>query len=470
MRAEPLPPALSMRAAMAAVRAGTPQHYHVRADPLSCREIVADYAQEYAGIPATSLARDESVAVYSTVEDRAAPVALGLYGDFARVCGWLPGYPEYVNPVSGRALLAAARAPVEGARSADRQEADLGRLPALRATDSDAGAYLTMGVVYARGRDATTLSVHRMLLLGKDSLTLWMVPGRTLSMLHAEAVRDGRALPVSINIGAPPAAVIASAVNARFLPAGVSKLDLAGALAGAPVALAPAATQPTAVLAESEIVVEGYLDGTIADETLCGELGGSMPEFLGYPGKGQRSLPVVTVTGLSLRPDAVYQAVIGPGREQSVILGLGGALSVALSEVDHGDRIHDMHFCAAGGGMLTLAISLRKTSVGSDASPARIARSVFDRHPFAKLIVFTDDDVDARCTEDVLWAISTRANLGSDCVTFDHYPSLPMDPSQTSAWLAERGCAGRSFIDATVPYRARDLAQRSFPNLRGGRR
>jgi UbiD family decarboxylase len=464
-----LRPALSMRAAVAAVRRDTPQQYHVRADPLDCTKIVADYAREYAGIPANSLARAEDVAMYSTVEDRAARVVLGLYGDPGRVRGWLPGYPNRVNPASVQTLLAGVREPVDGVRQADRHEVDLGRLPALRATDRDAGPYLTMGLVYARRSGDVGLSVHRMLLLDGHRLTLWMVPGRTLSALYTDALREGRRLPVCVNIGVPPAVMIASAVNSRFLPAGMSKLDLAGALAGEPIATAPADTQPTEVLAESEIVLEGYLDGTTADETLRGEPDGSLPEFLGYSGKAQRSLPVITVTGMSLRSDATCQAVIGPGREQSVILGLGGALSVALSEVDDGDGIHDLHFSPSGGGMLTLAVSMRKASVAADFSPARIARSVFDRHPFVKLIVFTDDDVDVHSIEDVMWAVSTRANLGSDCVTFDHYPSLPMDPSQTSSWLAQRGRPGRSFVDATVPYRVRNLAERSFPNPWGGR-
>ncbi|WP_229397745.1 UbiD family decarboxylase [Micromonospora okii] len=452
-------PALSMRGAVAALRRTDPGRYHVRG-PLGPDDIAADYARRYAGVPATSRAVPEDVVRYRTGRHD-IPVLLGLYGDAERVRGWLPGYPRRVDRAGVRRLLGAARPAVTGERRAERRPVDLAALPVLRTTDRDAGGYLTAGMVLADGGAA--LSVHRMLVLDRERLALWMVPGRTLARRYDEALRAGRRLPVSVNIGVPPAAMVASALGGRFLPAGVDKLAVAGALAGAPLTLAGAETQPVPVLAESEIVLEGYLDGSTADETLGDRVTGSLPEFLGYHGRGQAGLPVITVTGMTVRPGAAYQAVIGPGREQSVILGLAAALSVALAgRSPDWNLLHDLHLSPAGGGLLTLAASLRKTGPADDAAPARLAREVFDAHPFTKLVVFTDDDVDVRVDEDVLWALSTRANLGSDCVTFDDYPPLPMDPSQTDAWLAERGRPGRSYVDATVPYRVRGLAERAF--------
>lgn len=56
--------------------------------------------------------------------------------------------------------------------------------------------------------------------------------------------------------------MLASALGTGFLPDHVTKLDAAGALADAPIALATALSRPTSVLAESEIVLEGFLDYT----------------------------------------------------------------------------------------------------------------------------------------------------------------------------------------------------------------
>jgi 4-hydroxy-3-polyprenylbenzoate decarboxylase len=305
-----------------------------------------------------------------------------------------------------------------------------------------------------------------MLVLGRDTLAIWMVPGRALRRLHEAAVLTGRRLPVSINIGAPPAAVVASALSSSILPSDAEKLHIAGAMAERPVAIAGAMSQPVAVLAESEIVLEGYLDGTVTDESLSGPPDVSLPEFLGYDGTAQPNLPVLTVTAVTTRRSPRFQAVIGPGREQSVILGLAGAVSVALTGHDTDWRmIRDLHYSPAGGGMLLLVVAVRKESAADDARLGTIARRIFEWHGFVKLIVFTDTDVDITAAEDVLWAITTRANLGTDCGTFAGFRPLGMDPSHGAAWAGERGVnggVGRTYIDATIPYALRDRTARSF--------
>lgn len=468
-------PALALRDAVTAVYQRTPERYHIHPSVLSHTEIAGDFAARFAGIPANSRTRTEDVMLYPPPEGTQIPVLLGLYGDTARVRDWLPGLPRHMNRQSVDRLLAATRTPQVGSDPICQEvtltrEVSLHTLPVLRATPRDAGRYLTMGMVYAQADtgDEVALSVHRMLVLDDNRLTIWMVPGRQLRALHEAAVRRNARLPVSINIGAPPAMMIASAVNSRFLPDGVTKLDVAGALAGESIALAPAVSQPTLVLAESEIVLEGFLDGTVADECVDGAVDMSLPEFLGYDGAARTGLPVVTVTALTMRRSAVYQAVIGPGREQSVILGLGGALSVALSGDDEDWRmIRDLHFSAAGGGMLLLVVAVSKDSPEADLRLPSIARQMFSQHPFIKMIIFTDEDIDVTSTEDVLWAVTTRANLGTDTTTLPDFSPLAMDPSQRPDWAEARGsngAAGRSFIDATVPYQLRGTVVRSYPS------
>lgn len=471
-----LRPALAVRDAVAMVRQHTPARYHVRTSALSHAEIASDFAAYFAGVPANSLTRTEDVALYPAADGAGLPVLLGLYGDASRVRSWLPGLPRHTNRRSVGHLLSATRKP-EVRTSPACQEVtttdgvDLDTLPALRATPRDAGRYLTMGMVYAHDAHSgeLALSVHRMLVLDSSRLTIWMVPGRQLRKLHEGTVhRDGQ-LPISINIGAPPAVMIASAVNSRFLSEGVTKLDVAGALAGEPIALAPAVSQPTLVLAESEIVLEGFLDTTVTDECVSGTAGTSLPEFLGYDGAARTDLPVVTVTAMTMRRSAVYQAVIGPGREQSVILGLAGALSAALSG-DDGDwrMIRDLHFSAAGGGMLLLVVAVCKDSPEADLRLPHIARQLFSQHPFIKVIIFTDEDIDVTSMEDVFWAVTTRSNLGTDCTTLPGFSPLAMDPSQSKDWAAARGsdgASGRTFIDATTPYWLRDRVVRSYPAI-----
>lgn len=441
-----------------------------RPGTFSRKDIATDFAVNFGGIPANSRARAEKVVEYR-VEDSSIPALLGLYGCRDRVRRWLPGLPELTTRAAADRVLAAVRPPESvvdpPVQAVVRQRIDLDELPVLRSTPRDAGPYLTMGMIYAADpvTGEVALSVHRMLVVGPDRLAVWMVPSRRLRAMHEAAVRRSGRLAVSVNIGVPPAAMIASALSSKVL-AGTEKLAIAGALAGAPITVAAALSQPTSVLAESEIVLEGYLDDTVTDETLSGVLDVSLPEFLGYDGEARSDLPVLTVTAVTSRESPVYQAVIGPGREQSVILGTAGALSVALShDGDDWNLIHDLHYSPAGGGMLLLVVAVRKPSPDADGRLKHIARRIFDDHPFVKLIVFTDDDVDITSSEDVLWAITTRANLDADSATFGGFRPLTMDPSQGDGWAAARGTAappGRTYIDATAPHSLRSTVTRSF--------
>ncbi|WP_431775102.1 UbiD family decarboxylase domain-containing protein [Streptomyces cucumeris] len=475
-------PGLSLRAALAELSAEHPGAVPAHEGPTAPTRVADHYARTYAGVPATGLSRDEPAVLYTGV--RGGPVLLGLYGDERRLRRWLPGLPARTAPDTADRLVAEATGPraapvtVTGPGCQEHRitgdALDLTTLPVLTCTPRDAGPYLTAALVRAEDPETgeTALSAHRMLVLDRTRLTVWMVPGRQLGALYERAVKDGRRLPVTVNIGVPPAAMVASALGSRFLPGGLDKLAVAGALAGQPVTTAPALTQPVPALAEAEIVLEGYLDGSLADEALPGAgPAGSLPEFLGYDGGARTGLPVLTVTAVTHRTAPLYQAVIGPGREQSHILGTAGALSAALSlravlPRAAGVRVRDMHLAAAGGGMLLLTVAVTKESADGDRALDVLARELLDRHPFVKTVVFTDDDIAIGCAEDMLWALLTRCNLGADTRAWPQFRPVPMDPSQTPEWAAARHGTerppGRVSVDATTPWALRARTARSF--------
>ncbi|MQS16723.1 UbiD family decarboxylase [Streptomyces kaniharaensis] len=469
-------PGLSLRAALAHLAKAHPHATLTRTDPIARDQVAADFAQRYAGIPAVPAARPEPAVRYTAVGDSPLPVLLGLYGDESRLYDWLPGLPARTAPDTVAALLTAAAQPRTAPHPPCRQvvaagdEVDLRHLPVLTVTPRDAGPYLTAALIHAHDPHTglSSLSSHRMLVLDRNRLTVWMVPGRHLELMHRQALARGERLPVTVNIGVPPAAMVASAVNSRFLPPGVSKPALASALAGEPLTLAPATTQPAQALAEAEIVLEGHLGEESADEAIgTAEPHLSLPEFLGYDGRARAGLPVLTVTAVTTRHNPLYQAVLGPGREQSHILGAAGALSVALSlPPTPGLDVHDLHFSPAGGGMLLLAVAVRKHHPDADRALAPLARQILHQHPFVKTVVLTDDDVAIRCAEDLLWAVTTRSNLARDCTEWTDLTPVPMDPSQTPAWARARhgqpDPPGRVVVDATTPYALRAHTTRSL--------
>jgi 4-hydroxy-3-polyprenylbenzoate decarboxylase len=431
-------------------------HFFVKSG-LTPDEAAADFVVHHAGVPATPRGGPEPAVLYP--QDNTADLLLGLYGCGSRIRSWLPGLADLTVPQAVSKL-----SPISPTKAVSDHEhwekVDLGRLPIPKITDRDAGPYVTMGFILAGGDGQDlALSAHRMLVLGPDLLGVSMLTSRHLRHMAQDAWKQGKSLPISINIGVPPAVAVASATGTAHLPLQFDKLSLAGALAHEPIRLTEGGGSGAPYLSQSAFVLHGELLEETSEETIePAPAGVTMPEFLGYDGHAGAPLHLIKLNGISQRPGAVFQAVVGPGREQSAILGLGGALSVALSVNDR--RIFDLRFSYAGGGMLLLFVAL------SDADGVQLeslARRMIEISPFVKTVIFVDQDVDLSSDEDIFWAMTTRANLAQDCHPVEGFSPMRMDPSQGLAWAEARGYAQtRCYVDATVPAACRMATTRSF--------
>lgn len=450
--------ARDLRAALGALRASYAPSVIIKTG-FSPDQAATDFAAHHAGMPAQKRIADEPAVIY---RQTAGPdLVFGLYGSETRLRRWMPGLG------TGSVTRAVgALEPIIPRTIADRRRDDaalsLRDLPISQMTPRDAGPYITMGFVMAgRSGPALALSAHRMLVLDDTHLGISMLSGRHLRHLAMDSWQTNTDLPITINIGVPPAVAVASATSTAHMPDGFDKLALAGALANAPVLISRPGQNP--FLPQSEIVLNGVLTPRECPETLDARPPGvTMPEFLGYDGQASAPLHVIRVTGISLRPDAVFQATIGPGLEQSSLLAIGGALTQAFALAGRGAvaDVADLRYAPSGGGMLLLFVALR---AAADLNKARLARGLIETMPFTKTVVFVDDDIDLSSEADVFWAMTTRCNLAGDCHALDGFPALRMDPSQTKAWSGPgRGAAARCWIDATLPKSCRRAMRRSF--------
>ncbi|UWP90885.1 UbiD family decarboxylase [Aliiroseovarius crassostreae] len=411
-------------------------------------------------MPARPAATDEPAVLYAQPDT--PDLLLGLYGSETRLRNWTPALRSAPMPAAARNLT--PRAPVPSGH--DHQfwpQVDLAGLPIPKSSPRDAGRYVTMGFVLAEEPDQPpALSAHRMLVLDQKHLGISMLSSRHLRHMAQSAWDAGRDLPISINIGVPPAVAIASATATAHLPVAFDKLSLAGGLAQAPVLLSRDARAPATFLSSAEVVLHGVLTPETCAETLSPRPKGvTMPEFLGYDGQAGADLQVIRLSAISQRPGAVFQATLGPGREQSAILGLGGSLALSLALSDQlTDDIADLHYSSAGGGMLLLYVALKPEA---KVNKAGLARDIITVMPFTKTIVFVDSDIDLTCDADVNWAMTTRCNLARDCHELSGFPPLRMDPSQTPNWQNHGGSPPcRSWIDATCPASLLERTRRSF--------
>src|SRR4051812_33597118 len=172
-------------------------------------------------------------------------------------------------------------------------DVDLRKLPIVTHAGKDVGPYVTIGVQVGKDPDsgARNLSIHRMLLLGKDRLSLWAPPDHHLGRMILKAEEKNRGSEVATAIGVEPAIVIGSQAK---VPYGVDEYHVAGGLRGAPVALVRCETIDVEVPAAAEIVIEGV--------TVPGERVADGP-YGEYPGcySEAKSAPVLKVTAITMR-------------------------------------------------------------------------------------------------------------------------------------------------------------------------
>jgi gallate decarboxylase subunit C len=442
-------------------------------EPTNLIGCVATAYAPYAGLPAPPPTGPGPVVVMEAPVApgprgrRLGPLVMGMYGTRER-CAMLLG--TTAEQLSWK-LLDAVRSGIEPilVDNAECQaetgiEADLSALPIPVLTAEDSGPYITMGFVIARDPDTgrRNISAHRMCVQGNDQVTIWMVAGRHLATMHEKALAAGRPLPVSVNIGVDPATALASCCTGLLAPYGFDELGVAGALRGAPVELAQCVSVDAPCIANAEFVLEAEITGERADENPRGA--GAMPELLGYPGAARADLPVLRVKRITSRRDPLFQAVIGPGLEQSNLLGIALEADILSFLGSHyGDLVVNAFASPAGGGQLLVALSVRKRGQACDDRVRHAAEELLKRKRMVKTVILADEDVNIFDHGDLWWAMSTRFQAGSDLVTLHDQPGFRSDPTQNPAYgagITEPGRTSKAVFDCTVPYRLRGAFKR----------
>jgi UbiD family decarboxylase len=234
----------------------------------------------------------------------------------------------------------------------------------------------------------------------------------------------------------------------------MDELAVIGAVRGAPVPAVKCVTVDVRVPADTELVLEGYIDerGLVEPE-------GPYGEYIGYYGLLKNN-PVFHLTAITRRRDALFQTVtIGGARlafTDTAQLGaakteaaIWGALLQAIRE--------PVAVCctASSGGMYNVRVSMRQRYPGE----ARNAiAAVFGSLGDVKHVFVVDDDIDVFSDEQIDWALATRFQADRDFVVATGFRCVPLDPSlQGSRTGAKAG------FDCTRPFGKTDAAEFTVP-------
>src|SRR3990167_3280339 len=135
---------------------------------------------------------------------------------------------------------------------------DLQQLPIMKCWPKDAGRFVTFGMVLTHDpeTDARNLGIYRMQVVGPDRVLMHWQIQKGGGFHYWKAEQQGKALAVAVAIGGDPIYYL-TAVSP--LPEGIDELAFAGFLRGKPVPLVYRKTKATAVPADVEIVLEGFV-------------------------------------------------------------------------------------------------------------------------------------------------------------------------------------------------------------------
>jgi 4-hydroxy-3-polyprenylbenzoate decarboxylase len=335
---------------------------------------------------------------------------------------------------------AATRAPCQEVvlRGAD---IDLGMLPIQTCWPGEPAPLITWPLVVTKGpgaqrADGFNLGIYRMQVTGRNTTLMRWLRHRGGAQHHRRWGAERQdPLPAAAVIGADPGTILAAVTP---VPDTMSEYQFAGLLRGRRVELADCVSVPLKVPAAAEIVLEGLVSlEDFRDE-------GPYGDHTGYY-NAVEPFPVFTITAMTMRRDPIYLSTFTgrPPDEPSV---LGEALNEVFLPLfkQQFPEVVDFWLPPEGCSYRVAVVTIRKAYPGHARRVMLGVWSYLRQFTYTKFVIVTDDDIDARDWQDVIWAISTRVDPARDLTILERTPIDYLDFASP-----EPGLGSKLGIDAT---------------------
>lgn len=296
-------------------------------------------------------------------------------------------------------------------------EVDLAKLPIQTCWPGDAGPLITWGLVVTKGpnKERQNLGIYRQQVIGRNKVIMrWLSHrGGALDFQEWQKAHPGEPFPVAVALGADPATILGAVTP---VPDTLSEYAFAGLLRGAKTELTKCIGSDLQVPASAEYVLEGHIyPGEEADE-------GPFGDHTGYYNEVER-FPVFTIERISHRRNPIYHSTYtGRPPDEPAVLG------VALNEVfvpilqKQFPEITDFYLPPEGCSYRLAVISIKKQYPGHAKRVMMGVWSFLRQFMYTKFVIVTDDDVNVRDWNDVIWAMTTRMDPVRDTVTIENTP------------------------------------------------
>ena len=313
-------------------------------------------------------------------------------------------------------------------------------LPALKSWPKDAGRFITFGLVLTKHPTSgiRNLGVYRIQLIDeKRAIMHWQIHKRGAQHYLMKKEANDK-IEVAIIIGADPATIFSAVAP---VPEGLDKYLFAGIVRKKGLRLVRCKSVDLEVPAEAEIVLEGYVDPN--DLRMEGPFG----DHTGYYTPPE-PYPTFHLTNIMHRNNPIYlTTVVGKPIVEDAYIGKVIERSfLPLIKMFHPEVI-DFSMPPAGWFQGLAIVSIKKRYAGQ-AKKVMLGLWGLGQLALTKMIVVVDDDINVHDLNDVIWAITTRADARRDMIIIDNAPTDTLDPASPLVNLGSK-----LGIDATQKWK-----------------
>jgi len=328
-------------------------------------------------------------------------------------------------------------------------------LPIIKSFPKDSGRFITFGITVTKNPETQirNMGVYRLQVIdSKKAIMHWQIHKR--GALHYEMNKENsQKTEVAIVIGADPATVFSAVAP---VPEGLDKFLFAGITRKKGIDLVKCRTIDVQVPATAEIVLEGYVDPSELN------VEGPFGDHTGYYTPPE-PFPTFTLTGIMMRKNPIYlTTVVGKPILEDAYIGKVIERSFLPLVRLLQPEVVDFSMPPAGWFQGLAIVSIKKRYPGQ-AKKVMMGLWGMGQLSLTKILIAVDQDVNVHDMNDVIWAVTTRADPKRDTMLIDNAPTDTLDPASPLLNLGSK-----MGIDATKKMKEegyeRPIQEEAVPN------
>ena len=303
----------------------------------------------------------------------------------------------------------------------ETEKADLNSLPILKSFPNDAGKFITFGLTITKHPETgiRNIGVYRIQIVNDQKAIMhWQTHKRGAQ--HYEIMKESsKPIETAIVIGTDPSTIFSGIAP---VPEGMDKFFFSGIVRKKGVKLVKCKTVDLEIPANSEIVLEGYVDPNEM------RIEGPFGDHTGFYTPPE-PYPTFTLTCLMRRKNPIYlTTVVGkPILEDAYIGKVIEQSFLPLIQMFQPEVI-DFSMPASGWFQGLAIISIRKRYPGQ-AKKVMMGLWGMGQLSLTKIFVVVDHAINVHNINEVIWAITTKSDPKRDIIIIDNTPTDTLDPA-----------------------------------------